>query len=66
MFIVYIAFGMASGLIALTVALLSGVGLLAAFGAYVLAGMVGMVAGLVWTSAPKPARATKHTAAQRG
>ncbi|MFA8441754.1 hypothetical protein [Yoonia sp.] len=65
MFIVYIAFGMASGLIALIVSLLSGGTLLAAFGAYVLAGMVGMFAGLVWASIPKKGRSAKHAAAQR-
>ena len=66
MFIVYIAFGIASGLIAATVALLAGSTFFMAFVAYVLAGLAGMVAGLVWTLVPKPRRTTKHAATQRG
>ena len=66
MFIVYIAFGVASGLIAAIVALFSGTSLLMAFVAYALAGIAGMVAGLIWASVPKQWRTAKHSAAQRG
>ena len=66
MFIAYIVFGIASGLIAAVVVLLSGAGLLMAFLAYSLAGMAGIIGGLVWASVPKLTGETKHAAAQRG
>ena len=65
MFIVYIAFGITSGLIAATVALFSGTGFLMALAAYVLAGMAGMIAGLIWTSIPKQGRTAKQIVTQR-
>lgn len=65
MFIVYIAFGIASGLIAVTVALLSGASMGMAFLAYVLAGIAGMVAGLIWANMPNQLRTQKQPATQR-
>ncbi len=65
MFIAYIAFGITSGLIAAIVAVLSGAGLFAAFLAYSLAGMIGIVGGLIWASVPKQGRETIHVDAQR-
>lgn len=64
MFIVYIAFGVASGLIAATVTLLSGASFFMAFLAYALAGLGGMLAGLIWAGVPKNNTA-KHTVTQR-
>lgn len=65
MFVVYIAFGIISGLVAATIALLSGFGIFTAFIAYALAGIAGMVVGLIWASVPKQNVAAKHPATQR-
>lgn len=48
MVIVYLALGIASGLIAATVALLTGSGLLLAMIAYLLAGVFGIIIGVTW------------------
>jgi uncharacterized membrane protein YeaQ/YmgE (transglycosylase-associated protein family) len=65
MFIVYIILGIASGIVAATVALLSGAGVLLAILAYIIGGIVGVVAGALWSIAPQQNRAEKQTAAQR-
>ena len=65
MFIAYIAFGIISGLIAAIVAVFSGAGLLAAFVAYSLAGMIGIVGRLIWARVPKQGHGSKHGVAQR-
>ncbi len=65
MFILYIILGIASGMLATTVALLSGAGIFLAILAYILGGMIGFVAGLVWVNIPQQERSEKHAAAQR-
>jgi hypothetical protein len=65
MFIGYIAFGIASGLIAAIVALFSGAGFLTAFFAYILAGIIGVVAGSVWAIAPKYSKSAKQPLTHR-
>ncbi len=63
--IAYILPGIVSGILAAIVAFLSGAGLLLAFVAYVVGGMVGMVTAIVWMlSPPKPAQ-SKHSVTQR-
>ncbi|HEV8036045.1 hypothetical protein [Yoonia sp.] len=65
MFILYIILGIASGMVAATVTMLSGAGIFLAVLAYILGGMIGFVAGLVWVNAPQQERSEKHAAAQR-
>lgn len=65
MFILYIILGIASGMLATTVALLSGAGIFLAILAYILGGMIGFVAGLAWVNTPQQERSEKHAAAQR-
>ncbi|PXW72223.1 hypothetical protein C7964_101332 [Loktanella sp. PT4BL] len=65
MFILYIILGIASGMLATTVALLSGAGIFLAILAYIVGGMIGFVAGLVWVNTPQQERSEKHAAAQR-
>ena len=65
MFIVYIVFGVAAGLIAATVTFVSGAGYLAVLFAYVLVGMFGMLGGLVWANSPNFSKPFKHALTQR-
>jgi uncharacterized membrane protein YuzA (DUF378 family) len=65
MFIVYIILGIASGIIAAAVTLLSGAGVLLAILAYILGGMTGFIAGILWSNAPHQNKAEEHAAAQR-
>lgn len=65
MFILYIIFGIATGLVAAIVALLAGASFLTAFFAYALAGMVGMSLGLVWALSPKENKVAKQAVTQR-
>ncbi|MCK0093962.1 hypothetical protein MWU60_00145 [Yoonia sp. F2084L] len=65
MFIVYIAFGFVSGIIAAAAMLMSGSGFFAAFVAYVLAGVVGMGASLWWSFAPRQDIENKTTVTQQ-
>jgi len=65
MIIVYIAIGIVFGLIAMIATLASGAGVLAAFSAYILVGLVGLVCGVVATQIPKRSRAEKQGAVQR-
>ncbi len=66
MFILYIAFGIVAGLVAGAVTLLSGASFLMAILAYVLAGIFGMMAGLIWSNLPKQTKPAKQPATQRG
>ena len=52
MFIVYIAFGIASGIVAATMTLLAGSGLFMAFLAYIVGGLAGVTASLLWMLFP--------------
>jgi Na+-transporting methylmalonyl-CoA/oxaloacetate decarboxylase gamma subunit len=52
-------------MLATTVALLSGAGIFLAILAYIVGGMIGFVAGLVWVNTPQQERSEKHAAAQR-
>lgn len=52
-------------MVAATVTMLSGAGIFLALLAYILGGMIGFVAGLVWVNAPQQERSEKHAAAQR-
>ncbi len=65
MIIVYIAFGIASGMIAASVALWTGAGLFSAFVAYIIAGMVGMAAGVVLVTAPQQSKPVKQALTHR-
>ncbi|KQB96322.1 hypothetical protein AL073_09990 [Loktanella sp. 1ANDIMAR09] len=65
MFILYIILGIALGMVAATVALLSGAGIFLAILAYIVGGMIGFVAGLLWVHVPRQECAEKHAAAQR-
>ena len=66
MFIVYIAFGILSGIIAAAAALLSGSGSLTALIVYVVAGAVGMVFTAIWTLIPKENHTAKSAVTQQG
>ncbi len=66
MIIVYIAYGIVSGMVAASTALWVGAGLFSAFVAYIIAGIVGMTAGLVLVAAPKQIRPLKQPLTQRG
>lgn len=65
MFIVYIAFGFVSGLIAASVMLMSGSGFLTALIAYGIAGILGMGASLWWSFAPRQNMENETTATQQ-
>ena len=65
MVLVYILLGIAFGTIAAVVTLLAGGGLFLAILAYIIGGMTGFVAGLVWLSTPKQEPSEKQAAAQR-
>jgi len=65
MFILYIALGIVSGVIAAIVVLISGGGLLKVVVAYALAGLAGMLAGLIWANLPTSGRTAKQATPQR-
>ncbi|MDX8353117.1 hypothetical protein [Cognatiyoonia sp. IB215182] len=65
MFIVAIAFGILSGVIAAAAALFAGYGLLTAFVVYVVAGIVGTVLTAVYSLIPKQSHTTKAGVTQR-
>jgi len=61
MFVAYLALGVVTGLAAAIMTLFAGHGFLLAFAAYVLGGMAGVAAGVIWlllptnnTPAPQP------------
>lgn len=64
MFIAYIALGIATGIVAAITTLLTGSGVGMAFAAYVLGGMAGISAGVLWAllplSHPIPQQATQR------
>lgn len=64
MFIAYIALGIATGVIAAITMLLTGSGVGMAFAAYVLGGMAGVGAGVLWALLPTGG-ATPHQVPQR-
>ncbi|MEL6838762.1 MAG: hypothetical protein AAFP85_05685 [Pseudomonadota bacterium] len=65
MFIVSITFGILSGIIAAAAALLSGSGVITALIVYVVAGIAGMIATIIWNLIPKQTRTTKAVVTQR-
>lgn len=65
MIIVYIAFGIASGMVAATVTLWAGAGLFPAVVAYIIAGMAGMMTGAILVTAPEQAKPVKQALTQR-
>lgn len=65
MFIVSIAFGILSGIIAAIAALLSGSGFTTALVIYVVAGMVGTIFMVVWNMIPKQSHRAKGVVTQR-
>lgn len=65
MFIVYIAFGIASGLFAAFVTLMSGSGILMALAAYFIAGVAGMVFAICWSLVPQRTTIGKTPLTQR-
>lgn len=65
MLIIYLALGFCCGVIAATAALWSGAGILAAFAAYTIGGMTGVVLSIFWAALPQRANAAKHGATQR-
>lgn len=66
MVIMYLGFGIISGLLASVIALLSGAGIFLAFIAYVLAGIAGMLAGVLCSTMPRQARAVAQSVTRRG
>lgn len=66
MFIVYIGFGVVAGIIAALFTWFSGGSLFMAVIAYVLAGIAGMLASILWEMAPRSTSTVKQTATRRG
>ncbi len=65
MFIAYISAGIVSGIIAAGITLVAGLGLTLAFAAYVIGGLAGATAALLWMLLPQRAAASKHSLTQR-
>ena len=62
MFIAYIALGIVTGIVAAIATLVAGSGLGMAFAAYVLGGMAGVGAGVLWALLPTGATAPQQMA----
>ncbi len=65
MLIMYLALGFACGIIAAVASLMAGAGILAAFGAYVVGGLIGAVLGGIWALLPQRTNNAKHSATQQ-
>ncbi len=65
MSILYIALGIGLGVFAALVTLLSGYGVLVAVAAYMIGGVFGIMAGVIWMLMPQRATPPKQTVTQQ-